>query len=265
MEEHVPAMEDSLRIGGIDEIDRLVEIGEEISLRIGRARLQTHEHTRRSLQDQAPTGHFLDRFLHPFAGPTLKIEEAPVRLHAPLDESDLGPLVPHAAHHEGREVATESGLDLGMVRADGNGDVAELESEGVGSLDSGEVCGHSGHRLVLASRSSTALAIIGAASTPLAVRRPRKPPKALTSRTTNPLSSVSTRSTPVKRSPKCSAARRASSRAAGGGSAGSYRPPAWMVVIHCSSLATRQYAPSTCPSSTATPRSRPGCLMKRCK
>src|SRR5215467_11447663 len=265
MEEHVPAMEDPLRVGGIDEIDRLVEVGEEISLRVRGARLQAHEYARRSLQDEAPAGHLLDGFLHASPRSTLNVEEAPAGLHAPLDESDLGTLVSHAAHHERREVAPEPSLDIWVVRADGNRDAAELKSEGVGSLDRGKVCGHSGHGLVLPSRPSNALAISGAASTPLAVRRPRKPPKALTSRTTNPLPSVSTRSTPVKRSPKCSAARRASSRAAGGGSAGSYRPPAWMVVIHCSSLATRQYAPSTCPSSTATPRSRPGCLMKRCK
>src|SRR5262249_44445658 len=153
---HVPATEDPLRVGGIDEIDRLVEVGEEISLRVRGARLQTHEHTRRSLQDQTPAGHLLDGFLYASAEPTLDIEEAPTRLHAPLDESDLGTLVSHAAHHEGREVATESGLDLGMVRADGNGNVAELESEGVGSLDRGEVCGHSAHRLVRPSRSSNA-------------------------------------------------------------------------------------------------------------
>src|SRR5215471_18314516 len=48
MEEHVPAMEDPLRVGGIDEIDRLVEVGEEISLRVRGARLQAHEYTRRS-------------------------------------------------------------------------------------------------------------------------------------------------------------------------------------------------------------------------
>src|SRR5215813_7707990 len=52
MEEHVPATEDPFRVGGIDEIDRLVEVGEEISLRVRGARLQAHEYTRRSLQDE---------------------------------------------------------------------------------------------------------------------------------------------------------------------------------------------------------------------
>src|SRR5215467_74366 len=46
MEEHVPATEDPLRVDGIDEIDGLVEVGEEISLRVRGVRLQTHEDTR---------------------------------------------------------------------------------------------------------------------------------------------------------------------------------------------------------------------------
>src|SRR6516162_3399400 len=53
---HVAATEDPLRVGGIDEIDDLVEVGEENSLRVRGARLQAHEHTRRSLQDEAPRG-----------------------------------------------------------------------------------------------------------------------------------------------------------------------------------------------------------------
>src|SRR5262249_35832423 len=81
--------------------------------------------------------------------------------------------------------------------------------------------GHAARPRWGSKRRSAARAMRSAASTPHAVWRPRKPPKALTSSTTQPPPGVSIRSTPVKNSPKRSAAWRARSMTFAGGSAGS--------------------------------------------
>src|SRR5262245_54367832 len=212
---------------GVDEIDGLVQVGPQVADGHGLPRLERHHHAGGALEDEPPArdvAHGLLDLLARLAGNVLPVRS---EIDRPLHELD---------HRPGRgllgvEVRLEVARQLApyhlVVGEHPQGDARGLEREAkrgrealVERLGVADI-GHDAPPRGVPKARRAAPAMRSAASTPHAVCRPRKPPKALTSSTTQPPPGVSIRSTPVKNSPKCSAAWTARSMTFAGGSAAS--------------------------------------------